>query len=256
MLRAFYNRDAYFVHPYFRLRRKHAAGTEARCRRVFELLRKSGVSPAGGSFRLLDVGCDTGEFIEAAKRLYGVEASGIDISERAVAEARATGRDVRCCAVEDAPDDLRGYDLVTAIDVLEHTAHPVEVLRQCGERLNAGGYCYIETPNLDSIVYRGGLALCRMSGGRPASVFRRLFPPEHMVHFCPASLLRAAELGGLDVSMRMPRSIPGGELALPMWQAAALNVLQYLDRVSGRGLLLCALLRRQDTVAERREAGR
>ncbi|WP_210438368.1 class I SAM-dependent methyltransferase [Nocardioides xinjiangensis] len=67
---------------------------------------------------VLDVGCARGLFVQALAA-KGVEASGIDISEHAIASAHADVRDRLRVASATAPLGGR-YDLVTFIEVIEH----------------------------------------------------------------------------------------------------------------------------------------
>ena len=72
---------------------------------------------------VLDVGCARGLFVQALAA-RGVDASGIDISEHAVASAHADVRDR--LRVASATEPLGGpYDLVSCIEVLEHLS-PVD----------------------------------------------------------------------------------------------------------------------------------
>ena len=67
---------------------------------------------------VLDAGCGIGFLVEAL-RDRGVEAWGLDVSERAISEVR---EDVRpYCRVGSVTDELeRDYELVVCIEVLEH----------------------------------------------------------------------------------------------------------------------------------------
>ncbi|GAB3037049.1 hypothetical protein GCM10011376_31970 [Nocardioides flavus (ex Wang et al. 2016)] len=67
---------------------------------------------------VLDVGCGRGLLVQALT-VQGVDASGLDISEHAVATAHADVRDRLAVASATAPIEGR-YDLVTCIEVLEH----------------------------------------------------------------------------------------------------------------------------------------
>ena len=69
--------------------------------------------------RILDVGCGTGANLEMLAR-FG-EAEGVDVSEEALAFCRARGlTQVRLGAAEALPYEDATFDLVTALDVVEH----------------------------------------------------------------------------------------------------------------------------------------
>ncbi len=95
--------------------------------------------------RLLDVGCGTGFFLEAAGRW---ERFGVDPSEQAVSFCRERGlTGVRLAGVEDlARLDLPPVDAVTFFDVLEHLDDDREALRAARARLRPGGFVFATVP--------------------------------------------------------------------------------------------------------------
>jgi SAM-dependent methyltransferase len=71
--------------------------------------------------RLLDAGCGSGRTLDELAR-YG-RVSGVDVSAQAVAAARGRGHaDVRLARVEQLPFADQAFDVVTCLDVIEHTA--------------------------------------------------------------------------------------------------------------------------------------
>ncbi len=70
--------------------------------------------------RLLDAGCGSGRTLDELAT-YG-RVSGIDLSQTAVAAARRRGHDdVRLATVEEIPFPDATFDVVTCLDVIEHT---------------------------------------------------------------------------------------------------------------------------------------
>jgi SAM-dependent methyltransferase len=76
--------------------------------------------PLSPGCQLLDAGCGSGrELDELAAR---GRATGVDLSEVSVASARARGHmDVHRAAIEELPFADATFDLVTCLDVIEHT---------------------------------------------------------------------------------------------------------------------------------------
>lgn len=95
--------------------------------------------------RILDVGCGTGANLKMLSE-FG-DAEGVDISEDALDFCRARGLDnVRLGAAEDLPYEDGTFDLVTALDVVEHLDDDVGGLREMRRVLRPGGRVLIFVP--------------------------------------------------------------------------------------------------------------
>ena len=97
----------------------------------------------------LDVGCGAGLLTEPLARL-GARVTGIDASPEVIAVARehaaamALDIDYRAGDVQD----LQGqFDLVTAMEVIEHVADASAFLKALAKRLAPGGLLILSTPN-------------------------------------------------------------------------------------------------------------
>jgi SAM-dependent methyltransferase len=95
--------------------------------------------------RILDVGCGTGANLELLGR-FG-EAEGVDVSEDALAFCRARGlANVRRGAAEKLPYEDGTFDLVTALDVVEHLDDDVAGLREMRRVLRESGRALLFVP--------------------------------------------------------------------------------------------------------------
>jgi SAM-dependent methyltransferase len=95
--------------------------------------------------RILDVGCGTGANLELLRE-FG-EAEGVDVSHDALAFCRARGlEDVRHGAAEKLPYEDGAFDLVTALDVVEHLDDDVAGLREMRRVLRPGGRALLFVP--------------------------------------------------------------------------------------------------------------
>ncbi len=91
--------------------------------------------------RILDIGCGTGANLEMLSR-FG-EAEGVDVSTEALAFCRERGlQNVRQGEAEHLPYEDGSFDVVTALDVVEHLDDDVEGLREMRRVLRTGGRRY------------------------------------------------------------------------------------------------------------------
>jgi 2-polyprenyl-3-methyl-5-hydroxy-6-metoxy-1,4-benzoquinol methylase len=204
----------------------------------------------GGSFGgkvLVDVGCDTGELLDQARRLYGVRPIGIDVSRAAVKQAAAKGIETYCGQLDKAPPTLRDIPFMTAIDLIEHLADPGQFLEEVKKRLGNEGLLYLEMPNRASWVYRTGGGLSHLTDGQPKALFERLFPAEHLQYFSPEGFREWSQNRGFRVLDLRTLSLPASDIAVSWPILAGLSVLQGLDRLSGRGcrILISAVLKNE-----------
>ncbi|HEY7808300.1 MAG TPA: bifunctional 2-polyprenyl-6-hydroxyphenol methylase/3-demethylubiquinol 3-O-methyltransferase UbiG [Croceibacterium sp.] len=108
-----------------------------------------GVKPLAGK-RALDVGCGAGLLAEPLARL-GAEVTGVDAAEENVAVARAhaegSGLTIDYRHGELAALGLGQFDLVTAMEVLEHVVDKRAFLTELAKHLAPGGVMVLSTPN-------------------------------------------------------------------------------------------------------------
>jgi SAM-dependent methyltransferase len=95
--------------------------------------------------RILDVGCGTGANLKMLAA-FG-KAEGVDISPQAVEFCRQRGLDsVRLGAAEQLPYEDDSFDVVTALDVVEHLDDDVAGLREMRRVLRSDGRILLFVP--------------------------------------------------------------------------------------------------------------
>ncbi|MBN1592196.1 MAG: class I SAM-dependent methyltransferase [Candidatus Coatesbacteria bacterium] len=101
--------------------------------------------------RLLDAGCSTGKFLEAARE-RGFEVEGIEPSKYGAEVACKKGLKVLCGLLSDL--NAGAYDIVTSNHVLEHIVQPVEFMKEIRRVLKSDGFACIEVPGeFDNLPY-------------------------------------------------------------------------------------------------------
>ena len=112
--------------------------------------------PLGGSplegLSLLDIGCGGGLLCEPATRL-GAAVTGIDAADRNIATARLHAErqglaiDYREATAEALTAEGRQFDIVLALEIVEHVADVDLFLKSCGRLAKPGGLVFLSTLN-------------------------------------------------------------------------------------------------------------
>ena len=100
--------------------------------------------------RLLDAGCGSGRTLDELAR-YG-RVAGVDANPEAVERARRRGhRDVRVARVEELPFRAESFDVVTCLDVVEHTPDDGATLAELRRVTREGGVLLVTVPAYQSL---------------------------------------------------------------------------------------------------------
>src|ERR1035437_4431924 len=111
-----------------------------------------GLAPHNNPRSALDFATGNGRFALSASRAFpGARVDAVDYQDSPppLLEDRHDAR-VRYYSLMDFPKQDQAYDLIILRHVLEHTHHPVDLVRDLAARLTPDGVIYIEVPNLDS----------------------------------------------------------------------------------------------------------
>ena len=100
-----------------------------------------------------DVGAGTGLLVRAAEK-RGLSATGIEPSRWLVAQARRDGTELIQGVLPHPDVNGKTFDLVFAIDVIEHLADPMAFLRECAALVGNDGVLIVVTPDVSSLAAR------------------------------------------------------------------------------------------------------
>lgn len=99
--------------------------------------------------RMLDVGCNRGLLLEAARR-QGWQVTGVELSPVAAQHAREVYGLTVYPSLETLPAGAK-FDLITLWHVLEHAHAPVEFLRTVASFLANSGLLAIQVPDFEAV---------------------------------------------------------------------------------------------------------
>lgn len=100
--------------------------------------------------RILDAGCGSGRLLDMLAE-YG-SVSAIDMAEGNVERARGRGyADVQQAVIENLPWDDETFELVTSLDVLEHTVDDRAALQEVLRVVKPGGRLLATVPTYQSL---------------------------------------------------------------------------------------------------------
>lgn len=113
---------------------------------VFQLFRRYRFRNNNNA-KMLDLGCGTGVLQEEFEEKFDVPAYGIDTSKKAIAYCKKRGlRKVKLSGGESIPFRKEFFDVVTAIDVLEHIDDDIKALREIKRVLKKKGLAILLVP--------------------------------------------------------------------------------------------------------------
>jgi len=152
------------------------------------------------SISLLDIG--GGDGIEAATARAGdnriLKTVVVDLDETARERAELRGNEFVCKSIEDFSPDTQ-FDLVLALNLIEHVADPRGVLLKAYSLMKSDGMILIKTPNYDSLD-------CQFFKNNNWGGFHT---PRHWVLFNKATISKLLyETGFQEVSVRYTQGGP------------------------------------------------
>jgi 2-polyprenyl-6-hydroxyphenyl methylase/3-demethylubiquinone-9 3-methyltransferase len=155
---------------------------------------------------LLDIGCGAGLLSEALAK-SGCDVLGLDAAAAAIEAARdhAAGQGLLLRYQTGAAESLTGakFQVITALEVIEHVADPAAFIATLAGLLEPGGILFISTLNRTVRSYLtaklGAEFLLRLL---PIGThdWKQFIAPAELGALCRASNLRVADLAGMSFS--------------------------------------------------------
>jgi len=108
---------------------------------------------ADTSFKILDIGCGDGFFLELLRDLGFKNIFGIDLSNPMISHARKKGLRVEKRDIYDL-DNKDDYDVILLMDILEHLNRPYVGLNKVYSALKSDGILFLNIPVCDSVQKR------------------------------------------------------------------------------------------------------
>ncbi|MFT8736047.1 MAG: bifunctional 2-polyprenyl-6-hydroxyphenol methylase/3-demethylubiquinol 3-O-methyltransferase UbiG [Zymomonas mobilis] len=133
--------------------------------------------------KVLDIGCGAGLLSEPLSRLGG-DVTGVDAASENVAVAKAHAEQqhlkINYMAGDLETVEDSHFDLITAMEVLEHVADPAEFIQAIAAKLDQNGLLILSTPNRTLLSRMMIIGIGETLGGIPAKThdWSRFLKPE------------------------------------------------------------------------------
>ena len=101
--------------------------------------------------KVLDIGCFTGDFLDAISR-RGADVYGLELQQEAIeiANKKFPSKVFKADVFSNDFPDLK-YDIITLFGLIEHVVDPIKLLNRANQLLNPGGIIVLQTPNSSSL---------------------------------------------------------------------------------------------------------
>lgn len=155
--------------------------------------------------RVLDIGCGGGLISEPMRRM-GAQVVGADASERNIKTASLHAQqsgleiDYRCTTAEALAEAGEQFDIVLALEIIEHVTDPAAFTASCAQLVAPGGLLIMSTLNRTAKSYAmaivGAEYVLRLLP-RGTHQWRKFIRPSEMARYLRQSRLDVADMQGM-----------------------------------------------------------
>ncbi len=145
---------------------------------------------------VLEVGAASGATLKWLKTIFpAIETTGVELNQAMRDELRHNTDTYLIGRIEECIPQLRSYDLILLLDVLEHLHNSLDTLRQLCSLLTPGGTVIVSLPNVAHLSVSVPLLLRRKFEYQDAGILDRT----HMRFFTEDSAIKLLNDAGLTV---------------------------------------------------------
>jgi SAM-dependent methyltransferase len=156
--------------------------------------------------RVLEIGCSAGGTLAWLKaRWPEAEFVGVDGNPDVLEGLRAIAPRSFIHDLERPLPEIGQFDLILALDILEHLKHPEEALADLASRLKHSGRIIVSVPNISHFSVLSDLILKRKFDYRDAGILDRT----HLRFFTEHSALSLMQKAGLAVTSGLVNGLDG-----------------------------------------------
>jgi 2-polyprenyl-3-methyl-5-hydroxy-6-metoxy-1,4-benzoquinol methylase len=155
---------------------------------------------------VLEVGAASGATLKWLKTIFpDIETTGVELNPAMRDELRQNTDISLIGRIEECMPQLRAYDLILLLDVLEHLSDPLDTLRQLCALLNPQGTVIVSLPNVAHLSVSVPLLLRRKFEYQDAGILDRT----HMRFFTEDSAIELLNDAGLTVKNGLISGLAG-----------------------------------------------
>jgi 2-polyprenyl-6-hydroxyphenyl methylase/3-demethylubiquinone-9 3-methyltransferase len=168
---------------------------------ILEKLKKHGLLDS--STQVLDVGCGAG-FLSNELALHHLNVTGVDLSEDSIRVAQKfdSTKSVKYLAADayNLPFADQSFDVLTAMDFLEHVDQPAKAIQEFSRVLKPGGIFIFHTFNRNFLAYLVIIKLVEWlvkNTPKNMHVLELFIKPSELAQYCKQAHLQTQEMIGI-----------------------------------------------------------